>query len=52
VAGAEDVLYQNVPANLFSVPEGETRRFRLRVENPDSGLFTDSAPELVVTFTP
>ncbi len=48
----EDVLYQSVPANLFSVPEGGTRQFRLRVENPDSGLSATSAPEVVVTFTP
>ncbi len=46
----EDILQQFIPAGTVSVPEGETREFRLGILNPDSGLSTVS--EATVTFTP
>ncbi|RJP35363.1 MAG: hypothetical protein C4527_00855 [Candidatus Omnitrophota bacterium] len=47
---SEDILYPFIPANTVTVPQGETREFRLRVLNSDSGLFRDS--EATVTFEP
>ncbi len=46
----EDILNPYIPADTVTVPEGETKEFRLRVVNPDSGLFADS--EATVTFEP
>lgn len=47
----EDVLFQEIPANTISVLSGQTREFRLRLLNPDSGLMVESATR-TVTFTP
>lgn len=54
-----DELAQIIPTNFYNsedgqrllVPTGETKVFKLRAINPDSGLFVDSAAR-TVTFTP
>ncbi len=46
----KDIIHQEISSGYISIPEGETREYRLRVTNPDSGLFVESTK--TVTFTP
>ncbi|MBN2329973.1 MAG: IPT/TIG domain-containing protein [Candidatus Omnitrophica bacterium] len=57
--GLEDLFDQEIPTDFYNfdegqrlkVPEGETKEFMLRVINPDSGLYVDSAAR-TIRFTP
>ena len=42
-----DYIIQPIdPATLpINIPSGETREYRIRVLNPDSGLYVDSFPD-------